>query len=152
MIIDALAMLLRAHPKQALWHLSSLCLSISETRRQVWLLCGIMFWLGYIVAIPFEADTLCTQEGPALDRGVVDWRFVEFSALFFCLANACLLDASDRTFRGCFPSLVSIIYERDIHNATALFFPVVFLSSKRLKPFSSIRRYCAEDMGVLLSL
>ncbi|CAB1117116.1 unnamed protein product [Ectocarpus sp. CCAP 1310/34] len=34
-IIDALAMLLRAHPKQALWHLSSLCLSISESRRQV---------------------------------------------------------------------------------------------------------------------
>ena len=34
-IIDALAMLLKAHPKQALWHLSSLCLSISDTRRQV---------------------------------------------------------------------------------------------------------------------
>ncbi|CAN0457677.1 unnamed protein product, partial [Laminaria digitata] len=34
-IIDALAMLLKAHPKQALWHLSSLCLSISSTRRQV---------------------------------------------------------------------------------------------------------------------
>lgn len=34
-IIEALAMLLKAHPKQALWHLSSLCLSISNTRRQV---------------------------------------------------------------------------------------------------------------------
>ncbi|CAN0077362.1 unnamed protein product, partial [Hapterophycus canaliculatus] len=33
-IVDALAMLLKAHPKQALWHLSSLCLSISDTRRQ----------------------------------------------------------------------------------------------------------------------
>lgn len=34
-IIEALAMLLKAHPKQALWHLSSLCLSISNTRREV---------------------------------------------------------------------------------------------------------------------
>lgn len=34
-IIEALAMLLKAHPKQALWHLSSLCLSISSTRREV---------------------------------------------------------------------------------------------------------------------
>lgn len=34
-IIEALAMLLKSHPKQALWQLSSLCLSTSSNRRQV---------------------------------------------------------------------------------------------------------------------